>query len=80
MRTTLAIDDDVLEQVKHYAQSRGINLGRAASDLIREGLSRPAPTHVVHGLRVFSRSADAPLITSELVRDLDSEQDLHKIR
>lgn len=80
MRTTLAIDDDVLEQVKEYAESRGVPLGRAASDLIRRGISLPAPTHVVNGLRVFSRSSDKPLITAELVRKLESEQDLHKIR
>jgi hypothetical protein len=80
VRTTLAIDDDVLDQVKEYAQSRGVALGRAASDLIRRGISVPAPTHVVNGLRVFSRSCDKPLITAELVRKLESEQDLHKVR
>lgn len=80
MRTTLAIDDDVLEQVKEYAEQRKVPLGRAATELIRRGISRPAPTHMKNGLRVFSRSADSPLITAELVRKLDSEQDLHKVR
>ncbi|HEX3986749.1 MAG TPA: hypothetical protein VHX13_09095 [Acidobacteriaceae bacterium] len=80
MRTTLAIDDDVLEQVKEYAAQRDIPLGKAATDLIRRGISRPAPTHMKNGLRVFSRSANSPLITAELVHRLDSEQDLHKIR
>jgi hypothetical protein len=80
MRTTLAIDDDVLEQVKEYAESRKMSVGKAASDLIRRGISRPAPTHMENGLRVFSRSSDSPLITAELVRRLEGEQDLHKIR
>ncbi len=80
MRTTLAIDDDVLEQVKEYAAQRKVPLGRAATDLIRRGISRPAPTHMENGLRVFSRSEDSQPITSELVRKLDSEQDLHKVR
>jgi hypothetical protein len=80
MRTTLSIDDDVLEQVKEYAENRGVPLGRAASDLLRRGITRPAPTHVENGLRVFSRSAAAPTITPELVRTLDGEQDLRKIR
>ncbi len=75
MRTTLAIDDDVLQQVKEYAENRGIPLGRAASDLIRRGISRPAPTHMVNGLRVFTRSSEEPTITPDLVRRLDSEQD-----
>lgn len=78
MRTTLAIDDDVLDQVRQYAAQRDIPLGRAASDLIRRGISNPAPTHVTNGLRVFSRSADSPLITADLVRQLDAEQDLHQ--
>ncbi|MGA7522737.1 MAG: hypothetical protein WBW84_09645 [Acidobacteriaceae bacterium] len=79
MRTTLAIDDDVLEEVKQYAVQRDISLGKAATDLIRRGISQPAPTHRKNGLRVFSRS-DGRLITPELVRKLDSEQDLHKVR
>lgn len=80
MRTTLAIDDDVFEQVKAYAEGRNLSLGKAATDLIRRGVSYPAPTHTENGLRVFSRSADVPFLTSNLVRKLDSEQDLHKIR
>jgi hypothetical protein len=80
MRTTLAIDDDVLDQVKEYAESRRMSLGKAATDLIRRGISRPAPTHMENGLRVFSSSADSPLITTELIRRLESEQDLDKIR
>ena len=80
MRTTLAIDDDVLEQVKEYAAQRKLSVGKAASELIRKGISRPAPTHMENGLRVFSKSSDGPLITPELVRQLDSEQDLDKIR
>lgn len=80
MRTTLAIDDDVLEQVKEYAEQRKLSMGKAASHLIRNGISRPAPTHMENGLRVFSRSSDTPLITTELIRKLESERDLEKIR
>jgi predicted XRE-type DNA-binding protein len=80
MRTTLAIDDDILEQVKEYAEQRNLSMSKAASDVIRRGISRPAPTHMENGLRVFSRSADSPLITTELIRTLESEQDLGKNR
>jgi hypothetical protein len=80
MRTTLAIDDDVLEQVKQYAAQRDISLGKAATDLIRRGISQPAPTLFKNGLRVFSRSANSPLITADLISKLDGEQDLHKVR
>lgn len=80
MRTTLAIDDEVLEEVKQYAAQRDISLGKAATDLIRLGISQPAPTRMKNGLRVFTRSGDSPRITAEVVRQLDSEQDLHKVR
>ena len=80
MRTTLNIKEDALEQVKEYAEQRNLSMSKAASDLIRRGISRPAPTHMENGLRVFSRSADSPLITTELIRTLESEQDLGKNR
>lgn len=42
MRTTIAIDDDVLLAAKHEALRRNISLGEAASDLIRAGLKASA--------------------------------------
>ena len=38
MRTTIAIDDDVLLAAKHEATRRQVSLGEAASDLMRAGL------------------------------------------
>lgn len=80
MRTTLAIDDDVFEEVKQYAARRDVSLGRAASDLIRRGISQPSPTTVKNGLRVFSRSAASVPLPLTAVRRLDGDQDLHKVR
>jgi hypothetical protein len=45
MRTTLSLDDDVLQEVKAYAKSQDVAIGKAVSDLVRRGLhalSRPA--------------------------------------
>jgi negative regulator of replication initiation len=42
MRTTIAIDDDVLLATKHEAARRKVSLGEAASDLIRAGLKAGA--------------------------------------
>jgi negative regulator of replication initiation len=80
VRTTLSIDDDMLDEVKTYAADRGISIGRAASDLIRRALSQPVPTLVENGLRVFARSAGAHLVSPDLIRRLDADQDLHKVR
>jgi hypothetical protein len=76
MRTTLALDDDVLEQVKRFATGRKMSLGRAASELIRRGVNQPVPTVVVNGLHVFDPPQDSPVVTSEQVHELDAEQDL----
>ncbi|HEY6449035.1 MAG TPA: CopG family transcriptional regulator [Acidobacteriaceae bacterium] len=80
MRTTVAIDDDVFDQVKALATARDISLGQAVTDLLRDQLSQPAPTHMENGLRVFSRLGAIRPVTPELVRRLESEQGLQKIR
>lgn len=73
MRTTLNLDDDVLELLKEYAEKRSLALGRAASELVRKGFSTPTPTRIVNGLVVFDVPPDSPRITPERVRELESE-------
>jgi len=38
MRTTLNVDDDVLEFAKHVADIRKVSIGEALSELARPGL------------------------------------------
>jgi hypothetical protein len=73
MRTTLNLDDDVFEILKDYAESRSVALGKAASDLMRKGLSTRTPTRLVNGFVVFDIEPGGPKITSERVRELESE-------
>lgn len=42
MRTSITLDDDVHELASIYAQARGISLGAAIGELIRERQSSPA--------------------------------------
>jgi len=42
MRTTLDIDDDVLQAVKELAEMRQKTAGKILSDLVREALAPPA--------------------------------------
>jgi hypothetical protein len=74
MRTTLALDDDVLEQVKQFAEGRKMSLGRAASELIRRGITRPLQTHIANGLHVISLPSDSPTVSAERVQKLLNEQ------
>ncbi len=73
MRTTLSLDDDVFRQVKRYAESRSIGLGRAVSELLRRGFATPLPTRKVNGLVVFDLPADSPRVTTRRVLELKDE-------
>jgi hypothetical protein len=70
MRTTLNLDDDVLELLKVYAESRSVALGRAASELVRRGLAAPVQTRMVNGFHVVVLPANSPQVTSEKVKQL----------
>jgi negative regulator of replication initiation len=64
------LDDDVIEQVKQYAESRLMALGRAASDLIRRGLTTPVQTKTVNGIRVVLLPHGSPPVDFSEVKSL----------
>jgi hypothetical protein len=70
MRTTLNLDDDVLEVLKQYAEIRSIALGKATSELVRRGLSAPIQTRLVNGFHTIVLPHNSPKITSEEVKRL----------
>jgi len=70
MRTTLNLDDDVLELLKEYAETRSVALGKAASDLVRRGLSAPVRTRMVNGFHTVVLPESSEKITSERVKSL----------
>jgi hypothetical protein len=75
MRTTVNLDDDLVEIVKQYAQSRAVGLGKAVSELVRRGATVPCPTRQVNGLQVFDLPDDSPRVTSKQVADLEANQE-----
>jgi hypothetical protein len=75
MRTTLSLDDDVLQEVKAYAKRRDVAIGKAVSDLVRRGLHAPLQTRVVNGIHVVVLPADSPRVTTKRVIELDAEQE-----
>lgn len=73
MRTTLQIDDDVLESARQIASAAGRSVGAVISDLARRAL-RPAQLGRRDTFPVFEVDADAPAITAEdVARALDEE-------
>lgn len=65
MRTTLNIDDDLLRAARAIAEERGITIGEAVSDLLREALRPPRVEYEESGFPVFHVSEDAPPLTPD---------------
>lgn len=74
MRTTLALDDDAIRTLRDHAERRGVSLGEAASDLIRNGSRYQLTTRLMNGLPVFDVPEDFPLVTDDLVRRLAEDE------
>jgi hypothetical protein len=74
MRTTLDIDEDVLETAKELAARRGTTAGRVISDLARSALApRDRGTKKRHGVPVLPARKRAGLVTPEIVNRLRDE-------
>ena len=73
MRTTIAIDDDVLRAAKYLARDRSISLGTAVSELMRKGLNENRVVNDDGGFPVFRISPGSPPLTLEEVRRAEDE-------
>ena len=73
MRTTLSLDDDIVPEVKRYAVSRRLALGKAASELIRRGLQSPLQTSLVNSFHVVKLPDTTPQITTEHILKLQED-------
>ena len=58
---------------KRVPEARSVALGKAASELVRKGFASPTPTRIVNGVVVFDVQPDSPVITTERVKELESE-------
>jgi hypothetical protein len=69
MRTTINLDDDVLETTRAIARAERRALGAVVSDLVRRGLVPPqARIDEDDGFPVFRVRQPAQSITDEMVR------------
>lgn len=74
MRTTLAIDDDVLLAAKTRAAHERKSVGEVISALARQGLRREAaPAATRNGIPLLASGPDAAPVTMELVNRLRDE-------
>jgi len=74
MRTTISLEDDAVRDIRAYAKTCGISLGKAASELIRRGARFQLRTKQRNGIPVFDTPDDFPLITDDLVSEVLEEE------
>jgi hypothetical protein len=68
MRTTLTIDDDILDVARCMADARGITLGEAISILARRGIPKFELKRDDNGLLFIDVPDDFPIITDDDVK------------
>jgi hypothetical protein len=74
MRTTLDIDDDVLQAAKELAANRSTTAGRVLSELARQALAPKRGPRVRNGVPLLPRRAKgSPRPTMALVNRLRDE-------
>jgi hypothetical protein len=76
MRTTLDIEDEILQAVKERAEKDGVTTGKLASQMLRKALTmdKPRERTVVNGVPVFPSRGE--VITLEHVRKIMEEEGL----
>jgi hypothetical protein len=73
VRTTLDIDDDVLEAARDLAQNRRKTTGQVISDLARQALAPTGRQAVRNGVPLLPRRRGGPKPTMKLVNRLRDE-------
>ena len=75
MRTTLDIDDDVLQAAKELGQFRGVTAGKVLSDLARKALTPTGPVPKVrNGVPLLPQRPGQEIMTMKLVNELRDEE------
>jgi hypothetical protein len=73
MRTTIAIDDDVLAAAKAIARQRNQSIGKVVSELARGSLRPPPPWTERNGIRLLPLHQPDAIVTLEIVNALRDE-------
>jgi hypothetical protein len=73
MRTTLDIDDDVLQAAKEMAEANRTSAGKMLSQLARRGLDKPRNVRVRNGVPLLPARPSGVRVTMKLVNELRDE-------
>ena len=84
MRTTLSIDDAILNGAKREAQRRGVSLGAVVEDALRRGLAarrEPSPAPPIPAFTGDGVRPGVDLTSNRALRELlDDDRSLDQIR
>lgn len=73
MRTTLDINDQVLQRVKEYAAARSLSNGAAATEILERGLNARMGIRYENGVAVFDVPEESPVVSLEDTLRLEDE-------
>jgi hypothetical protein len=77
MRTTLNIDDDIVEVARSLAAHRHHSIGKVISDMARRGLQSAGiekkSESIRNGIRIIQRPSHTSAVTLEMVNRLRDE-------
>lgn len=73
MRTTLAIDDDVLVAAKAIARQQHKSIGEVVSELARRALHRPQTSSTRNGIPLLPAQNGDTVVTLDIVNALRDE-------
>jgi hypothetical protein len=75
VRTTVEVDDDVLQTIRKIAAERKTTVGRVLSDLVRQALALDEDERVRSGVPLLPRRPKgSPPLTMEMVNRLRDEE------
>jgi hypothetical protein len=73
MRTTLNLPEDVYRVARSLAGAKGVSLGDALAELVRQGLNRPAHLDTRKAFPCFTLPRNAQPITLEQTLEAEDE-------
>lgn len=74
MRTTVDLDEDILNLAKHLAQQQGVSAGQVISELARKALEPSSSPKIRNGVQVFVPKAGAKKPSLEVVNRLRDDE------
>lgn len=74
MRTTIDIDDDLLNAAKRVADERSVSIDQLICEWMRRGLHSGEKPRLRNGIPVFQVRENSPPVTLEDVQKAEDEQ------